>query len=134
MTIDPMHKCFMRRDATSVEMKEDLRSNCQTEGMPEQQARPEGEDVYSEESDESKDDSTADGEERVTLSKTQPEIEPDLVQHTCICQKENNPASISRHVESDNDGRSCPHEPTLRDPTLWRESQCRIGAAKRWCQ
>ena len=28
----------------------------------------------------------------------------------------NNPVTISRHVESDNDGGCSPHEPTLRDP------------------
>ena len=44
------------------------------------------------------------------------EKEPDLVQQTCIEQQENNPVTISRHVESINDGGSSPHEPTLRDP------------------
>ena len=59
---------FQRRDETSVEMKEDFRSNCQTGGLPGQQARPKGEDANSEESGESEDDSTADGEVRVTPS------------------------------------------------------------------
>ena len=49
-----------------VHMKGYLRSNCQTKGLPRQQARPEGEDAYSDESGESEDDSTADGEVRVT--------------------------------------------------------------------
>ena len=65
-------------------MNEDLRSNRLTEGLPGQQARPEGEDAYSEEFGESEDDCTTDGEVRVTPSENQPEIEPDLVQHTCI--------------------------------------------------
>ena len=40
-----------------------------------------------------------------------------MVQQTCIGQQEYNPVTISRHVESDNDGGSSPHEPTLlRDP------------------
>ena len=42
-------------------MKEDLGRNCKTGGLPGQQARPEGEDAYSEESGESEDDPTADG-------------------------------------------------------------------------
>ena len=67
-SIDRMDECFMIRDATSVEMK-DLRSNCQTEGIPGQQARVEGEDAYSEESGESEDDSTVDGVVRVTPSE-----------------------------------------------------------------
>ena len=37
-----------------------------------------------------------------------------MVQQTCIGQQD--PVTISRHVESDNDGGSSPHEPTLRDP------------------
>ena len=60
----------MRRDATSAEMK-DLQSNCQTEGLPGQQACVEGEDACSEESGESEDDSTVDGEVRVTPSEKQ---------------------------------------------------------------
>ena len=42
--------------------------------------------------------------------------ERDLVQQTCIGQQEYNPVTNSRHVESDNDGGSSPHEPTVRDP------------------
>ena len=42
-------------------MKEDLGRNCTTGGLPGQQACPQGEDAYSEESGESEDDSTADG-------------------------------------------------------------------------
>ena len=34
----------------------------------------------------------------------------------CVGQQENNPITISRHVESDHDRGSRPHEPTLRDP------------------
>ena len=41
-------------------MKDDFGRNCKTGGLPGQQARPEGEDTYSEESGESEDDSTAD--------------------------------------------------------------------------
>ena len=52
---------------------------------------------------ESEDDSTADEEKRVTRSGKL-EKEPDLVQQTCIGQQEYNPVTISRHVESDNDG------------------------------
>ena len=73
--------------------------------------------IYSEESGESEDDFTADGEVRATPSENQPEIEQVLIQQTCIGQQENNPGTISRHVESDNDWGSSPHEPTLRDPT-----------------
>ena len=58
---EPREQFFQRRDETSVEMKEDLGLNCKTEGLPGQQARPEGEDAYSEESGESENDSTADG-------------------------------------------------------------------------
>ena len=96
-------------------MKEDLRSNCQTEGLPGQQMHPEGEDAYSEGSGESEYDSTADGELRVTPSGKQLEIGPDLVQHLCLGQQENNPASISRQVERDDEGSPYPHDPTLRD-------------------
>ena len=39
-----------------------------------------------------------------------------MVPITCTQQQGNNPVTISRHVESDNDGGSSPHEPTLRDP------------------
>ena len=60
---------FQRRVDKSVEMKEDLQRNCKTGGLPCQQARPQGEDVYSEESGESEDDSTADGGESVTPSR-----------------------------------------------------------------
>ena len=42
-------------------MKDDLGRNCKTGGLPGQQARPQGENAYSEESGESEDDSTADG-------------------------------------------------------------------------
>ena len=38
-----------------------------------------------------------------------------MVQQTCIRQQENIPVTVSRHVESDNDGGSSPQEPTLRD-------------------
>ena len=93
---------FQRRDEKSVEMK-DLLRNCKTGGLSGQQARPQGEDAYSEESGESEDDSTADGGKSVTPSRKL-EKEPDLVQQTCIGQQENNPVTISRHVESDNDG------------------------------
>ena len=74
---------FQRRDEKSVEMKEDLRRKCKTGCLPGQQARPEGEDAYSEESGESEDDSTADGGKRVTPSGKL-EKEPGLVQLTCI--------------------------------------------------
>ena len=50
-----------------VEMK-DLRRNCKTGVLPGQQARFEGEGAYSEDSGESEDDSSADGEKRVALS------------------------------------------------------------------
>ena len=59
---------FQKRDEKSIEMKEDLRRNCKTGGLPGQQARPEGEDAYAEESGESDDDSTAYGEKGVTPS------------------------------------------------------------------
>ena len=49
---------------------------------------------------ESEDDSTSDEEKRVTPSGKL-EKEPDLVQQTCIGQQENNPVTISRHVEID---------------------------------
>ena len=84
-------------------MKEDLRRNCKTGGLPGQQAHPEDEDAYIEEFDESEDDPTASGGKSVAPSRKL-EIEPDLVQQTCIGQQENNPVRISRHVESDNDG------------------------------
>ena len=74
-------------------MKQDLRRNCKTGGLPGQQARPEGDDAYSEESGESEDDSTADGEIRVTPSGKLKK-EQDLLQHTCIGQQENNPLTI----------------------------------------
>ena len=38
-----------------------------------------------------------------------------MVQQTCIERQEYNPVTTSRHVESDNDGSSSPHEPILRD-------------------
>ena len=107
-----LEQLFQRRDEKSVEMK-DLRRNCKTGGLPGQQARPEGEDAYSEESGESEDDSTTDEGKRVTPSGKL-EKGPHLVQQTCIGQQD--PVTISRHVESDNDGGSSPHEPTLRDP------------------
>ena len=59
---------FIRRDKKSVEMK-DFRRNCKTGGLLGQQARHEGEDACSEESDESEDDSIPDGETRVTPSE-----------------------------------------------------------------
>ena len=59
----------IKRDATYDEMKEDLRSNCQTEGLPGTQACPESEDAYSKESGESEDDPTANEEVRVTPSE-----------------------------------------------------------------
>ena len=74
-------------------MKEDLWRNCKTGGLPDQQARTQGEDAYSEESGESEDDSTADGKKSVTPS-SQLEKEPDLVQQTCIGQQENSPVTI----------------------------------------
>ena len=61
---------FQRRDERSVEMKYDLPCNCKTGGLPGQQARPEGEDAYSEESGESEDDSTADGGKCYPVWKT----------------------------------------------------------------
>ena len=94
---------FQRRDENSVEIKEDFGRNCKTGALPGQQARPEGEDAYSEESGESEDDSTADGRKGVTPSRKLGK-EPDLVQQTFIGQHENNPVTISRHVASDNDG------------------------------
>ena len=43
-------------------------------------------------------------------------MEPDLVQHNkCIGQKENNPASIPRYIESDDNRGHCLHGPNLRD-------------------
>ena len=83
--------------------------------------------THSDESGESGDDSTADGWKSVTLS-TKLGKEPDLVQQTCIGQQENKPVTISRHVESDNDGCFSHHEPTIRDPPHGRESQHRTGA------
>ena len=74
---------------------DDLRRDRQSEALPGQQARPEGEDAYNEESGELEHESTADGEIRVTRSENQPKIEPDLVQHKCIGQQENNPALLS---------------------------------------
>ena len=75
---EPREQLFQRRDEKSVEMKEDNGRNCKTGGLPGQQARPQGEDAYSEESGESEDDSTADGGESVTPSRKR-EKEPDLV-------------------------------------------------------
>ena len=69
---------FQRRDEKSVKMK-DLRCNCRTGGLPDQQVCPEGEDVYSEEPVESEDGSTADREMRVTSSE-KIDKGPDLVQ------------------------------------------------------
>ena len=92
----------------------DIRSICKTGDLTDQQARPEGEDAYSEESGESEDDSAADGEIRATPSGTLGK-EPDLVQQTDR-PAENYPVTMSRHVESDNGGSSSPHEPTLSDP------------------
>ena len=86
----------------------DLRSNRQTEGLPGQQTRPEGDDEDSKESGESEDDYTADWEVRVTRSKNQSEIQPDLVQLTCIGQQEICPAPVSRHIESEDTGISAP--------------------------
>lgn len=40
-----------------------------------------------------------------------------MVHLTSIRQKEHDPVSISRHVRSDDDRSSCPHEPTLRHPS-----------------
>ena len=74
---------FQRRDEKSVEMKEDLRRNCKTGGLPGQQARLQGDDAYSEESGESEDDSTADWGKGVTPSRKLGKG-PDLVQQTCI--------------------------------------------------
>lgn len=38
---------------------------------------------------------------------------PDLIQHTCIGQDENSPASIPRHVKSGDGRGSCPDDQTL---------------------
>ena len=78
---------FQKRNEKSVEIKEDFGRNCKTEGLPGQQARPEGEDAYSEESGESEDDSTADGGKSATPSRKL-ENEPYLVQQTCLGQQE----------------------------------------------
>ena len=86
---EPREQLFQRRDEKSVEIEEDFGRNCETGGLSDQQTRPQGEDAYSEESGESEDDSTADGGESVTPSRKL-EKEPDLVQHTCIGQQENN--------------------------------------------
>lgn len=59
--------------------KEDLRRDRKREALLGQQVRSEGKDAYSEESDKSEDESIDDGQERVTPSEKQPEIEPDLV-------------------------------------------------------
>ena len=72
---------FQRRDEKSVEMKEYFGRNCKTGGLPGQQARPEGEDAYSEESGESEDDSTARRwRKTIGTPSRQLEKEPDLVQ------------------------------------------------------
>ena len=114
--LEPREQLFQRRDDKSVEMKQDLRRNCKTGGLPGQQARPEDEDAYGEGSGESEDNSTADEGKHVAPSRRRLEREPDLGQQTCIGQQENNLVTISRHVESDNDGGSSPHEATLKDP------------------
>ena len=41
-----MDKCWTGQDPDSVDMREDLRSDLQTERLPRQQGRPEGEDAY----------------------------------------------------------------------------------------
>lgn len=66
-------------------------------------------------SGESADDSTIDGETRITPSEKQAYIEPYLVTLTCIGQQENNLTSISRHAESYDGKGSIPHDPTVRD-------------------
>ena len=66
---EPREQLFQRRDEKSVKTKEDLARNCKTGGLPGQQARPQGEDAYSEECGESENDSTADGEKSVTPSR-----------------------------------------------------------------
>ena len=71
---------FEHREQQSIEMT-DLGRNCKTGGLPGQQARPQGEDAYSEESGESEDDSTADEGKSVTPSRKL-DKEPDLVQQT----------------------------------------------------
>ena len=48
--IDHMDKCLMEQDSSSVEMKEDLSRDCQSEALLGQQARPEGEEAHNEES------------------------------------------------------------------------------------
>lgn len=58
-----------RMDQSSDGFMQDLPRNRQSEVLPVQQARPEGEDTYSEESGELKDDFVADEGERITRSK-----------------------------------------------------------------
>ena len=65
---EPREQLFQRRDEESVEMKEDLGRNCKTGGLPGQQARPQGEDAYIEESGDSEDDSNAESADPVHTS------------------------------------------------------------------
>ena len=81
---------------------------------------------------ESEDDSTADEEKRVTRSGKL-EKEPDLVQQTCIGQQENNPATISRHVESDKDGVPALTS-QLSEMRLTPKIFKKAGTANRWRQ
>lgn len=56
---DRMEKCWIGQDPKSVDSKGDLRSNCQTEGLPVQQVHPADKDAYNDMSGESEDDFTA---------------------------------------------------------------------------
>ena len=62
-----------------------------------------------------KDDSIAEGGERVTPFENQLEKEPDFVQLSSIGQQEFNPALVSRPIESDDSTGSYPDESSLRD-------------------
>lgn len=79
MTTSVVWNCDSKQDQISIENMEDIRRDRQSEALTGQQMRSKGEDGYSTESVELKDDSTSDGGEKVTPFETQPRKEPGLV-------------------------------------------------------
>jgi len=90
-------RCLIKQDRSPSKWSKIER---QSEALPRQQARPEGEGTYSEDLGESKDDFSADEGERNASFENQHEKDADLVQLPRLGQEVNNPVSVSRPVES----------------------------------
>lgn len=54
---------------------------------------------------------------KINLKKSHLKKRPDLVQHACLGQQENNPTLGSRSIESDQGRSFCPRKSTPRDPS-----------------